>query len=134
MEYAEIYDYEDIELDYKRSTKRELNSDLKHNFLDGTSSKIHDTDFKCLNTGEWLNGTIIDFFNKYYREEVLKDQIDKETDVKEEYKTYDLDSLSEEIKRSFMCSTHTFSFFKQHGKSCQQQVALEERLFSDEGL
>ncbi|CAI8494908.1 unnamed protein product [Hanseniaspora opuntiae] len=101
VEYAEIYDYEDIELDYKRSTKRELNSDLKHNFLDGTSSKIHDTDFKCLNTGEWLNGTIIDFFNKYYREEVLKDQIDKETDVKEEYKTYDLDSLSEEIKKKF---------------------------------
>lgn len=101
VEYAEIYDYEDIELDYKRSTKRELNSDLKHNFLDGTSSKIHDTDFKCLNSGEWLNGTIIDFFNKYYREEVLKDQIDKETDVKEEYKTYDLDSLSEEIIKKF---------------------------------
>lgn len=101
VEYAEIYDYDDIELDYKRSTKRELNSDLKHNFLDGTSSKIHDTDFKCLNSGEWLNGTIIDFFNKYYREEVLKDQIDKETDVKEEYKTYDVDSLSEEIKKKF---------------------------------
>ncbi|KAL6930276.1 hypothetical protein ACO0R3_003383 [Hanseniaspora guilliermondii] len=101
VEYAEIYDYEDIDLDYKRSTKRELNADLKHNFLDGTSSKIHDTDFKCLNSGEWLNGTIIDFFNKYYREEILKDQIDEQENTKEENKTYDLDSLPEEIKKQF---------------------------------
>lgn len=102
VEYAEIYDFEDINLDYKRSTKRQLNFDLKHNFLDGTSSKIHDTDFKCLNSGEWLNGTIIDFFNKYYREELMKQKMNHDK-ISEEDKieTYDLNTLPDDIKKEF---------------------------------
>lgn len=52
-----------------------LDKDLKHFFSDGTSLRIQDKDFQCLFNGQWLNGSLIDFFNKFFKDEVLKLQI-----------------------------------------------------------
>ncbi|XBW34521.1 hypothetical protein QEN19_000069 [Hanseniaspora menglaensis] len=64
--YTEFYDDTEFEKTHP------LDMDLKHYFSDGSSLKIHDKDFQCLFNGQWLNGTLIDFFNKFFKDETLK--------------------------------------------------------------
>lgn len=59
--------YDDTEYESTHPLKK----DLKHFFSDGTSLRIQDKDFQCLFNGQWLNGTLIDFFNKFFKDEVL---------------------------------------------------------------
>ena len=67
--YTEIFD----DTEYEKTQPLEM--DLKHFFSDGSSLIIHDKDYQCLFNGQWLNGTVIDFFNKFFKDDVFKLQV-----------------------------------------------------------
>ncbi|OBA27631.1 cysteine proteinase [Hanseniaspora valbyensis NRRL Y-1626] len=84
--YTEIFD----DTEYEKTQPLEM--DLKHFFSDGSSLIIHDKDYQCLFNGQWLNGTVIDFFNKFFKDDVFKLQVTpklenlKNVEMKEEEK------------------------------------------------
>ncbi|KAL6929324.1 hypothetical protein ACO0SA_000715 [Hanseniaspora valbyensis] len=92
--YTEIFD----DTEYEKTQPLEM--DLKHFFSDGSSLIIHDKDYQCLFNGQWLNGTVIDFFNKFFKDDVFKLQVTPKLENLKKVEKEKKEEKKEEKKRS----------------------------------
>jgi hypothetical protein len=56
----------------KKPEHKPFHPELYYVFEDQSSLKISDSDFRCLYTKQWINDTLIDFFLKYFTQEMVR--------------------------------------------------------------
>jgi hypothetical protein len=56
----------------KKPEYKPFHPELYYIFEDQSSFKISDSDFRCLYTKQWINDTLIDFFLKYFTQEMVR--------------------------------------------------------------